>query len=341
MKKFVSVLLLVSLLASFTGCGFDEPHSVTLTAMGTVMEITVFNTSGGNKTEIADEMIQCITRLDKLWDTKDENSEISKINSADGDTKIQVSTDTAKIIAKGMGAYETTEYLFDIRVQPYVSLWGFDTGEYGVPDEEDIYVTRQIVNESNITVSQDYTWVRKTTGTQITLGGIAKGYLGDELSDIAIVDETCAMLSLGGNIVLCGNKPDGSLWSVGVKNPHNTESLACTFETKGDKSIVTSGGYERYFEYLGEEYHHIIDPVTGYPAESDLLSVTVIGRDGVACDYLSTALFIAGRKKAVEFAKKNNDFDFIFITENNKMFVTDGVKSLEPSAAFEVKLIDR
>lgn len=341
MKKFVSVLLLVSLLTSFTGCVGETTHTATLTAMGTVMEITVFNTSKGNSAEVADDMVQCIKNLDKLWDTKEENSEISLINSAVGGTEIEVSHHTAKIIAMGIDAYEKTDCLFDIRVQPFISLWGFDTGEYGVPDKEDIRLACEIVVSSKITVSTDNNRVVKTDGTQITLGGIAKGYLGDRLLDIATSKDTCAMLSLGGNIVLCGNKPDGSMWRVGVKNPYDADTLACTFETDGNKSVVTSGGYERYFEYSGKTYHHIIDPATGYPAESDLISVTVVGNDGVACDYLSTALYIAGRKKAVEFAKQNNDFQYIFITEDNEIYVTDGLVNVEACSPYQLKSVHR
>ncbi len=340
MKKIVSVLICLSLLTSFVGCGSNSTHNVTLTAMGTVMEITVFNTSKSKAKAITDEMTECINRLDELWDTKNEKSEVSLINSSEANEKIPVSYDTGKIIALALGANQSTEYFFDITVQPYMTLWGFDTGEYGVPKEEEIHYARGIVNDSRITVGTDYSWVRKTEGTEITLGGIAKGYLGNELMAIATVDDTCAMLSLGGNIVLCGNKPDGTLWSVGVKNPHNPQKLACTFETIGNKSVVTSGGYERYFEYSGETYHHIIDPVTGYPAQSDLLSVTVIGNDGTACDYLSTALFVAGRKKAVELIKKHNDLDFILVTDK-RIFVTEGIEPKDVSAEYSVKLIDR
>ena len=133
------------------------------------------------------------------------------------------------------------------------------------------------------------------------------------------------VVSLGGNIVLCGDSPNGK-WTVGVRDPEDESKLICEVKLDGNRSVVTSGAYERYFEYNGKKYHHIIDPSTGKPAETDILSVTVIGENGTECDALSTALFVFGYEKAVDFSKKTNSFGFIIIKNDRSVYVSDNIK---------------
>ena len=145
--------------------------------------------------------------------------------------------------------------------------------------------------------------------------------------EIAKENGICGIVSLGGNIVLCGENEEKGFWSVGVKDPDNSSEIVCSFECGGNLSVVTSGAYERYFEIEGKAYHHIIDPETGKPAESDLKSVTVIGENGALCDAYSTSLFVMGKNKAVEFIKENNDFEYVLITADNEIICSDGVKN--------------
>ena len=135
------------------------------------------------------------------------------------------------------------------------------------------------------------------------------------------------LVSLGGNVQALGAKPDGSKWKVAVQNPDSDESYIGVLEIAG-KAVITSGGYERYFEKDGKTYHHIIDPVTGYPADSGLKSVTIISSDGTLADGLSTSLFIMGIDKAKEYWRANSDkFDVILLTNDNKQYVTEGIYS--------------
>ncbi len=330
MKKTVSLLLLVSVLVSFCSCAsLKVDDTLNLTAMNTVMQITVFNNSRAENERVLGLLSDRILEIDTLMDANNEDSDVYRINNGKAETEIQVSPETAELVAKSISAFNSTQHSFNIAVMPVVKEWGFHDGTYGVPEEEQLSKALSRVKGNGVSVDTNVNWVKKSEDVEITLGGIAKGYLGDELLEITRVEGITALISLGGNIVLCGDKADGSLWSVGVKNPHNTESLACTFKSEGNKSVVTSGGYERYFEYEGKMYHHIIDPETGYPAESDLLSVTVIGEDGALCDAYSTALYVMGEEKAVAFAKKNNDFEFIFTTTDNEILYTDGIVDIE------------
>ena len=353
MKKIISFSICIVFLLNLCSCASSEilgnqKASETITAMNTVMQITVFNTSKGSNAEVLNKMVTRIKELEKLFDPNLPDSDVYKINSSEGislnkdateEDRIYLNEDTINILLSAKSNYYETDCIFDIKLMPVIELWGFDNGNYGVPKAEDIKTSLDVVGKSRIDIYPDEKYIVVSEGTKISLGGIAKGYLGDELLKIAQEYGATALLSLGGNIVLCGNKAEDDMWSVGIKNPNDTENIACSFKSGGNKSVVTSGAYERYFEYGGKSYHHIIDPKTGRPAESDLLSVTVVGENGANCDAWSTALFVMGKEKAVEFAKKHNSYDFIFITNNNEVLITDGIEDIKTEDAFEIKSI--
>ncbi len=325
MKKAMALFLCGCFLISMCSCDFDKELTTEFTAMNTLMSIRVFSSSKGQKDEVLKIFTDKVKELDGLFDADNEGSDVFLINGEN--TDIKVSEDTAKILEKSILANSLTEGAFDITVMPILKLWGFDNGNYGVPEKNKIKTALSLVGENKISLNGRT--VKKEKNTEISLGGIAKGYLGDELLKIAKEYGVSAVISLGGNIVLCGENAEKGEWTVGVKNPLKTDSVVCSFKHKGNVSVVTSGGYERAFEKDGKTYHHIIDIKTGEPVESDLLSVTVIGEDGALCDAFSTALFSMGKEKAVKFAEEHNDFEYIFITENREIIATEGVNGLE------------
>ena len=161
---------------------------------------------------------------------------------------------------------------------------------------------------------------------QIDLGAVGKGFTGDLLAEkIKENSVKSALINLGGNVQTIGTKPDGSDWKVGITSPYGEGNFAVL--EISDKAIVTSGGYERYF--IGEDgrqYHHILNPETGKPAESGLISVSVIASEGRLCDALSTSLFVMGLEKAENLWKSKNDFDMILVTENGEIYITEGIE---------------
>ncbi|MBQ7114858.1 MAG: FAD:protein FMN transferase [Clostridia bacterium] len=334
MKKAIAVLLCVCFLLTICSCDFQKEATKEFTAMNTLMSIRVFSSYEGSEEEALQLFVEKINEFDALFDANNKSSEVALINGKS--TEIKVGEATAKIIEKSLLANKLTEGAFDITIMPVLKLWGFDNGKYAVPEKENIKTALSLVGEDAISLKGNV--VTKKKNAEISLGGIAKGYVGDELLKIAKENGVSAVLSLGGNIVLCGENAEKGMWAVGVKNPLEANELACTFEHKGNVSVVTSGGYERSFEKDGKAYHHIIDTKTGEPAETDLLSVTVIGEDGALCDAFSTALFSMGKEKAVKFAKEHNDFEYIFITENKEIIATEGVSSLKlADESFEIR----
>lgn len=163
------------------------------------------------------------------------------------------------------------------------------------------------------------------SGTMLDLGAVGKGYAGDLVAQV-LKDNgiTSALLDFGGNIQAVGTKPDGSPWQLGLRDPFSGGTLGVL--EISDMAVVTSGNYERYFiGEDGKQYGHIIDPVTGYPAESSLASVTVIAEEGRLCDALSTSLFVMGLDQATEYWRQHRDFDMILITEDGELYLTEGI----------------
>ena len=137
-------------------------------------------------------------------------------------------------------------------------------------------------------------------------------------------DFTSALLNLGGNVQTIGSKPDGSAWIIGIKDPKNPDTAMMGLSVT-DQAVVTSGGYERYFEQDGHTYWHIMDPTTGHPADSGLRSVSIIGEDGLTCDGLSTSLFVMGLEKAAELWAQSDDFEAVFVTDTGEVYITEGL----------------
>ena len=138
-----------------------------------------------------------------------------------------------------------------------------------------------------------------------------------------------------------GTKTDGSLWRVAVRDPEDSSGYIGILETS-DKAVITSGGYERFFEQDGVTYHHIIDPFTGYPAENGLISVTIVSDDGTLADALSTAVYVAGLDVGIDLWRENADrFDMILMTDNKEVYVTDGIADHFTSSVYDINVITR
>lgn len=336
MKKAVSLLICLALLTALCSCAAEKKTQFSFFAMDTLMTVTLYGADGTAAKEFEEAVRERTSGLDSLLSATDENSEVYKINNAEGgETKI--GADTAAVIAKAKSAYELTDGAFDITLYPVLKLWGFTDGLYGVPDEAKLKEALKLRCCDGLEVKNGTVTLPKGCG--ITLGGIAKGYLGDELCALARERNINAVFSLGGNVAVSGEKADGSKWKIAVADPADTDKTVCTVEVTDGYSVVTSGAYERYFEFEGRTYHHIIDTKTGYPSESGVLSATVIGSDGALCDALSTAFFALGYEKAAALCESTNGIDCIIITDDGVIHTTleDGALSLTPGCAYSNK----
>ena len=341
---FLAGVLLLSACGSSAGVSAssasDTSYSAQIFAMDTYMTVTAYGTDAE---EAVLDVVSEINRLDALLSAENEDSEVYALNLAGGGS---VSEDTAYLLARALEIADLTDGAFDIAVYPLMELWGFPSEEYYVPSAEEISALLPAADISNVVfdasgaenasdsadVSADAAGGTLTleNGARIDLGGIVKGYLSDRCEAVfSEYDITGAICSLGGNIYAYGTKTDGSYWNIGIQDPagESGTDVIASLKVSG-LSVITSGGYERYFEQDGVIYHHILDPDTGYPADSGVSSATVVSADGTLADGLSTALFVMGEEDAITLWRENSSlFDFILVDEEGNITVTEGISS--------------
>lgn len=322
-RMLTAVLFIVICAAAyFITDGEKENKSVSaqIFAMDTYMELTAYGKNSEEAVEAAKEEIE---RLDALLSTGNEKSEVGRLNE---NKKGQISEDTQYLLNRSLTIYEETDGAFDITIYPVMRAWGFTGEEHRIPDEEELQDLLQLVDASRLQYDANTQTLMLPEGVEIDFGGIAKGYTSQRVAQI--MQEygiTSAILNLGGNVQLVGAKTDGSSWKVAIKSPDEQEEYLGVLSAQ-NKAIITSGGYERYFEENGRKYHHIIDPKTGMPAYNGLQSVTIVSEDGTLADGLSTALYVMGTEEAVKFWQDHSDeFDAILYTDDGTLYVTEGI----------------
>ena len=327
MRHWISILLAALVL---TGCSGQqaaepaaaaeesgEPNSRTVFAMDTVMDLSAYGADDALMEAAEQEILDLESRLS----VTDENSEIYAL---DRDGQAALSPDTAELMETALEMCGRTQGALDISIYPVLRAWGFTTGSYQIPAQEELQTLLASVDYSRVVLENGTASIAQ--GMEVDLGSVAKGYTGDKVSQLLREGGvTSALLNLGGNVQLIGGKPDGSDWRVAVQDPESDGYLGVL--NLRDKAAITSGGYERYFVGDdGQVYWHIIDPATGAPAHSGLISVTVVGDRGVLCDALSTALFVMGLDKAVEYWHQYGDFEAVFVSEDGSIAITSGLQ---------------
>lgn len=304
----------------------SQEYTSDVFAMDTYMTLTAY---GENAQEAVEAGIAEIQRLDDLLSTGKDTSEVAQINANGGGV---LSEDTDYLVKRALDIYQSTNGAFDISIYPVMQLWGFTTGNFAVPSESDLAAKLALVDAGKIILSEEngQTSISLPEGMEIDLGGIAKGYTSGRVMDVMkSYGIKSAVINLGGNAHVLGNKTDGSQWKVGIQDPEDENGYLGGVSVT-DKAIITSGGYERYFvdEDTGVKYHHIIDPKTGYSANNGLISVTIVSADSTLADGLSTSLFVLGTEDAITYCEEHcaeDGFDAIMEDEDGKLYITDGI----------------
>ena len=336
-KYFISAML--SALLFLTGCSAEsspEPVQGTFFAMDTVMDFTIYGESG-----LIDQSESLIASLESLVSVTDADSELYAINQTGSGT---LTGKASSLMEQALEICRRTDGTLDLSIYPIVRAWGFTTGSYQVPDEAEIQALLPLVDYRKIQYDAATGTVTLPEGMEIDLGSVAKGYAGQLAAQMLREHGVqSALLNLGGNVQTVGAKPDGSPWQIGIKDPQGEDAMMVL--SVEDQAVVTSGGYERYFEQDGQTYWHIMDPSTGHPADSGLISVTIVGDEGVVCDGLSTALFVMGLEKAADLWAQSGDFEAVFVTASGEVYITEGLRDrfalTEQYADTPVSVIER
>ncbi len=310
----------------------DAEFTSDLFAMDTYMTMKAY---GPGAEAALNSISSMISDLDSQLSVTNVESEIYRLNHAEGQP-VSLSDTTADLLSKALALGNTTGGALALTSYPLSLAWGFTTGDYQIPDQDTIDSILPLVDDSAITL--DGTTATLPDHAQLDLGAVAKGYAGDRA--VEILQEsgvTSALLNLGSSTIRAvGSKPDGSAWRIAIQDPNDSSAYAGVVSAT-DLSIDTSGGYERYFEGDdGEIYWHILNPHTGYPAKSGLISVTVLSESALTGDGLSTALFVMGLEDAIDYWRTNGGFQFILITDQNEIYVSQGAEDLfQPLGNYE------
>lgn len=294
--------------------------------MGTVISQRIY---GSNAEVSANKIIQRLNSLEENMSVNIKTSTVSQINSHSGQPQVtHINNDIYNIITEADKFSKLSNGAFDITIGPLVKEWGVFTDHPHVPSQSRINTLLKLVNYKSVDLSQDkMTFRLPLKGQMIDFGAIAKGYAADEAVKICRRDGIkSAYINLGGNVYVVGNKPDNTPWRIGIQNPRAADGKYIGILSISDKTVVTSGDYERFFMKDGIRYHHIIDPRTGCPSNSDLISSTIVTNSSISADALSTATFIMGLKKSKELLKKLHGVDAIFITKDKKVYITENLK---------------
>lgn len=334
MKKIFASLLTGVLLVC-CGCGAEQAGQVQQvqnvdTAMGTVISQTLYTI--GNETETVAEIMELLRRLEgDVLSRRLDTSEVWSLNAAAGSAEgCSLSASMDEILEGCLEMWRKSDGAFDVTLGPVVSLWDIDSwaagereGMFAPPEEEQLQNALEICGSMDIRENRLYL----PEGAQLDLGAVGKGIALDHI--LAYLQEkneiTGAVISLGGSVLTYGRKPDGGCWNVGIADPGDTASYVGILTLEDEWFISTSGDYERYIEVDGIRYHHIIDPATGYPADSGVAGVTILAKDGFLSDALSTACFILGEEKGLALAE-NFGAEALFVGKDGSITMSRGMK---------------
>ena len=320
--RFFTVLLSFCFL--YSSCAQNTPVRSEF-VLGTVCTLNLFDEGTAN---VYSEVFARLNELDAILSANRDDSNIAKINNGAGIEPVKAAAETLTVLQAALVFSEKTEGLFDPSVGPLVKAWNIGTDYAAVPSSEKLKEALSLIDYKKISIDDEKgTVFLREKGMKLDLGAIAKGYAADEIVRIlARHNIKKAIIDLGGNIYAFGEKAPGISWKIGVRDPEETDGASIMTIQVQNKSIVTSGVYERFFEQDGMRYHHILDTRTGYPSENDLLSVTIITGKSIQADALSTTTFLLGSQKGLIMVEQMEDVEAVFISRNRVITATSGVR---------------
>ena len=343
MKIFFRRLLwgiLPALTLFLCSCGQEvqELQSVDI-AMGTVIQQTIYVTGKGPQTENILNLIQKLEEETLSW--RLETAELFQVNQYAGSGKwLELSEKLSRILEQCQKLTEDTDGAFDVALGPVVRLWDIDgwaggqrTGMFQVPEAQALEQALAQCGFERLNLQflpgEKCAIASLEKGAAMDLGAVGKGLALDEIFSYLEAETKVkgAVVSVGGSVLTYGEKPDGTAWRIGIANPHDPSVNLGVLNLTGQWYISTSGDYERYVESDGVRYHHILDPDTGYPADSGISSVTVLADNGLLSDGLSTACFVLGREKGMLLVRQYGA-EALFVEKDGGIFMTPGMDAL-------------
>lgn len=327
-KKTFPLFLLLCISLFFSGCNSKlstkekkiASISGTNLLFDTSITITLYGTSDQT---ILDHCFSICKDYEKIFSRTLDYSELSLINQSK-ERFISLSDDMEALLEKALYYCDLSNGTLDITMGSVIPLWNFKADTPALPKEEDLKTALNLVDYKNLSL-QNHQLEKKADHIQIDLGSIAKGYIADRIKDYLLSEDiTSALINLGGNVLCVGEKLNSEPFQIGIQKPFAIQNETIAILSIKDKSVVSSGTYERYFEKDNVLYHHILNPKTGYPYDNNLLSVTIVSDNSVDGDALSTICFTLGLEKGLELIHSLEDTYAIFVTDDYKLHYSDG-----------------
>ena len=301
----------------------EEPITATAFKLNTVVKVTIYNSQ--NEKILQDALALC-DKYEKIFSRTRTDSEIYLLNEGklpQEDGYYILSEECAELIGKGLYYSELSGGAFDITIEPLSSLWDFTSGEKQIPDPQTLVEAQKHVGYEKVELKGNKIRFQED-GMGLELGAIAKGYIADKIKEFLISEGVeSAVIDLGGNVLCIGARPDGEAFRVGIQKPFADRNETVATAGIRDRSVVSSGIYERYFEKDGKLYHHILNPKSGYPYENGLTAVTILSDESVDGDGLSTVCFALGLEKGLELINSLPDTQAVFITEDGELHYSE------------------
>lgn len=320
-KLYKTAYLLIFCCIFLIGCASENttPISISEFKLNTIVTITIYDSQN---TQLLEECMAICDRYELLFSRTNPESELYRLNHRELNSlngTYNLSSDTAALIEKGLEYSRLSDGAFDITVAPLSDLWNFTSSSPKAPDAGRLQSVLPLVDYKNIELrGQSFRFLQDKTA--LDLGAVAKGFIADEIKAyLTSQGVNSAMINLGGNVLCVGNKPDGTAFKIGIQKPFADRNETIATMEITDKSVVSSGIYERFFEENQRLYHHLLNPKTGYPYNNGLISVTIISDLSVDGDGLSTACFALGLEKGMALIESLPQTDAIFITEDYEM----------------------
>ncbi len=315
----------------FASCAGDNDYSRAEFMLGTVISI---NTFGAASNELYDSLFERALEIERKMSISTDqysDTELLRVAAAAGSDMpmVAASEETLDVAERALYYSALSNGAFDPTIAPVASIWAEALKQKTPPSDDAVLEALALVDWNAARIDRAAGALGlPTAGMGFDVGGIAKGFAADEAASLLLAAGVeRALLDFGGNILLVGSKSDGTPWRIGVQHPRSGRGeYVAVVESDGDEAVVTSGDYERFFIFDGRRYHHLIDPATGYPVESETLSVVTITATSIDADALSTAFFVMGVEKGYRLAESLDGVEAIFVTDMNRLIATPGLR---------------
>ena len=326
MKKKLSFFLAFLMILSMAGCTAGQPEepphvSKSNFMLDTYIEITLYDWTDASTIDLAFDEIR---RLESLLSVEQTGSDLDRLAKAAGEEWVEISPETEEVLRLSKEYAALSEGYFDVTTGPLVSLWNIHNEQGHYPSQAELEQVLPLIDSDDLLVKEGHAFLARK-GMVANLGAIAKGYIADQVKELLVAQGVeHAVLNLGRNILLIGDKQEGTAFTIGIQDPNEEEGVLADVVSATGKSIVTSGIDERYFTYQGKKYHHILDPYTGFPADTGLASVTILSDTSAQGDALSTTCFLLGIEKGMALVEQLDDVEALFISTEGELIPSSG-----------------